>query len=145
MEVLTSGHPVLRIKCTPVGLFEPELHRLLDGMKEAMTLGDGVGIAANQVGATVRAFLLKSRNWGLVEAVNPELSHHMGVTYETEGCLSVPNVIGKVRRARCVTLTYQTRRGTRKTIPLAGIDAVCAQHEMDHLDGILFTDKIEEP
>ncbi|MGB9678960.1 MAG: peptide deformylase [Thermoanaerobacteraceae bacterium] len=134
------GDEVLRKKAKPVDKIDSHILTLLKDMTDTMYLRDGVGLAANQIGI-LRRLIVIDVGEGLIEMINPEIIHEEGEQIGPEGCLSVPNVIGEVKRPQKVKVKFQNRHG--KEVILEGEDlfarAVC--HEIDHLNGILFIDK----
>ncbi len=142
MEILTVGHPVLRKKAKPVRHINQSVRDLLDRMLRTMYAADGVGLAAPQVGVSKRIIVLDVGE-GPVELVNPEITHAEGEQVGTEGCLSVPGKAGEVRRAKTVRVTGLDRNGHRVWLEGNDLFARAMQHEIDHLDGILYTDRAE--
>lgn len=149
LEVISYPNALLKQKSLPVEKFDATLHRLLDDMLETMRSRNGVGLAAVQVGVHKRALLILipreddcQYDEDLLEVINPVITHKEGEIYWNEGCLSVPGFYEEVLRYEYITLEYQDRFGNQKTIKLKGFKAVAIQHEMDHLDGILFIDRL---
>lgn len=144
-EVLQAPHESLRQRCSEVTEFDGLLGELLDDMVATMRANSDVGLAANQVGVSQRVLVARTVRWGLLEIVNPVVLSEMGAVTMNEGCLSVNagKRNGRVKRSRCIKLRFQDRCGASKTVNLADLDAVIVQHEIDHLNGVLFTDKVE--
>ena len=142
LEIKTDGAEVLRQIAGEVTAFDPTLWRLLDDMKDTMYKLQGVGIAAPQVGVSLRAIVLdcEDEKRGLMELINPVITRTWGECTDSEGCLSVPDWYGKVKRAERITCEYYNRRGKKQRITTTGLLGRCIQHEIDHLNGILFTD-----
>lgn len=148
-EIVTVPEPVLRRKARKVTDFGSELQTLIDDMVETMRAAPGVGLAAPQVNAPLRVIVVEfgdeedeSVPPKLYTVVNPEIvrsSREMVVG--TEGCLSIPGFIGDVDRMKSITVKGQNRRGQPVRIKAEGWLARIFQHEIDHLDGILFTDR----
>ncbi len=141
-EVVKIGDDVLRKKCREVTVFDDRLRELLDDMVETLQTEDGAGLAAPQVGILKRAVVVDVRDkHGVIEFINPEILSSEGTQQGDEGCLSDPGVWCVVERPKKVTVKAQDRFG--KEFTLTGEDmlarAIC--HEIDHLDGILFTDR----
>lgn len=138
---------ILRTVCDPVEKFDKSLKKLVEDMKETMKKASGLGIAAPQVGVNARVFLVtlayKSGDDLVLPMVNPEILY---VSDETEvgeeGCLSLPKEFGNVDRAREVVVKFQDVKGGENTLKLTGLDARVVQHELDHLNGVLFIDKL---
>ncbi len=148
-NILTEEDPGLYKKCREITDFNPRLHQLLDDMAETLEQADGVGLAAPQVGVLRRAVLVLETNVPegeepyLIELVNPKIIEKSGEQHEAEGCLSVPGQYGIVERPACVTVSAQNRYGEPFTVSGTGLTARCLCHELDHLDGIVFTSKCE--
>ncbi|MBR0368083.1 MAG: peptide deformylase [Clostridia bacterium] len=134
---------VLRKHARKVEKFDERLHTLLDDMAETMAAGDGVGLAAPQVGVLKRCCVIDVGE-GLIELVNPEIVSSEGEVTVIEGCLSVPDRAGKVVRPEKVKVKAQNRDGEPIEVEGEGLLAVCLCHELDHLDGILYVDKMIE-
>jgi len=116
--------------------FDVRLHELLDDMLETMQANNGMGLAAVQIGRLVRACIVMTRD-GLVELINPEIIAAKGTYDCDEACLSRPGESYMIRRANKIRVGAQDRHGNWHKYDFKGIEAVCVQHEMDHLDGIL--------
>lgn len=125
----------------PVKHFGETLVRLLDDMAESMYHYHGVGLAAPQIGISKCIIVIDDGTNGLMELINPNLTHLDGEEVDIEGCLSVPGVYGDVARAARVRVTAQTRTGEPFELEAEGFLARVLQHEIDHLSGVLFTDK----
>ena len=148
-NILTKEEPGLYRKCRPVTDFNPRLHQLLDDMKDTLALENGVGLAAPQVGVLRRAVIVLETNVPegeeeyVIELVNPEIIESDGEQYGAEGCLSVPGEYGLVRRPMHVKVRAQDRNGAFFEVEGEGLTARCFCHEIDHLNGIVFTSKCE--
>ncbi len=140
LRILTAGDPVLRKVCEPVERIDKKLHRLLKDMAETMYAADGVGLAAPQVGVLKRVVVIDVGE-GLFEMINPVITKKEGSVVGGEGCLSVPDYEGEVERAEYVECEFTDRSGKRMLLQAGGLLAVAVQHELDHLDGVLFIDK----
>ena len=134
---------VLRKHARKVEKFDERLHTLLNDMAETMVAGNGVGLAAPQVGVLKRCCVIDVGE-GLIELVNPEIVSREGEVTVIEGCLSVPDRAGKVVRPEKVKVRAQDRNGEPIEVEGEGLLAVCLCHELDHLDGILYVDKMIE-
>ena len=134
---------VLRKHARRVEKFDDRLSTLLDDMAETMVAGNGVGLAAPQVGGLKRCCVIDVGE-GLIELVNPEITAQEGEVTVIEGCLSVPDRAGRVVRPEKVTVHAQDRHGAPFDLTGEGMLAVCLCHEIDHLDGILYVDKMIE-
>ncbi len=148
-NILTQDEPALYKKCRPVTDFNPRLHQLLDDMAETLTKANGVGLAAPQVGVLRRAVLVLETNVPegeperVIELVNPEIIESSGEQNGAEGCLSVPGEYGLVKRPMKVKVRAQDRFGNWFEAEGEGLTARCFCHELDHLEGIVFTSKAE--
>lgn len=142
-KVLVLGDETLRKVSKPIDKIDERLIELLDDMKETLDKENGAGLSAVQVGILKRVFIMNLEPSGLVECINPEiLSMSDKKEAMLEGCLSVPGKSGKVARPISVTIKYQDRNGTYHTRTFNGFEARCVCHESDHLDGILYVDRI---
>jgi len=135
--------PLLKKKSKSIKLFNNKLHILLDDMLETMRSVNGMGLAAPQVGALKRACIIEYED-KLYEMVNPEIVEASGTQSLREACLSVPGKNGIVIRPAYVKIKAQNRNGEEITIDGEELFAVALSHELDHLDGILYTDKATE-
>lgn len=144
-EILTipSWERFLRQQSRPVEVFDDRLHQLLDDMGETLYKKDGVGLAAPQVGVRRRVVVVDAGD-GLIELVNPEITFTDGQQLGEEGCLSVPGIQKRVMRAMTVTVKAVDRNGEPFEITGQGLKARAFCHEIDHLDGILFIDRVQE-
>ncbi len=132
---------ILHKKSKTVEKFDKRLHDLLDDMKETMYEANGIGLAAPQVGILKRAIVVDLGD-GAIELVNPQIEYSEGSQIDIEGCLSVPNVWGEVERPKRVIVRGQNRHGEEIKIEAEDLLARALCHEIDHLDGILFIDKV---
>lgn len=149
LEVITYPNAMLRQISKPVESFDAELHTLLDEMYEVMLAKNGVGISAVQVAKPLRALLIcipdeegNQHKEDLLEIINPEIVEKEGEVVFSEGCLSVPEFYEDVKRANTIKVVYQNRLGERQEIVAQDYLAVAFQHEIDHLNGVLFIDKL---
>jgi len=139
----------LREKSKEVKKFDASLHKLLDAMNPLMINTNGIGLAAIQIAHPIRALILNIPDEdgeqppeNLLEIINPVMTHKSGETTYQEGCLSVPQFYEDIKRYDNVIINYQDRYGNTKTLEADGLLAIAIQHEMDHLEGILFIDKL---
>lgn len=140
-EIREKGDDILYKKCKTVVKFDEKLHILLDDMYETMQSHDGVGLAAPQVGILKRAVVIDVGN-GKIELINPEIIEESGEQTGSEGCLSVPGVFGEVIRPNVVTVKAQDRDGKWFKITGKELLARAFCHEVEHLDGKLFLDRV---
>ncbi len=141
-EIVQIGDPVLRKVCSPVSKFDGELCKLLDDMKETLKDAEGAGLAAPQVGVPVRAVAVDVEE-GYFEFINPVFVWQKGEQTGPEGCLSVRGKSGTVRRPDKVKIIFQDRKGDKFSLVARGFFARAVCHELDHLDGVIYTDKAE--
>lgn len=138
--ILTDGDPALHKACRPVTQFDEKLHDLLDDLKETLAHANGAGLAAPQVGILRRAVIVVDANDQMLELVNPEIIEREGEQEGFEGCLSVPGRWGVVKRPMKAKVRAQNRNGNFFEVEGEEIVARCFCHEIDHLDGHLFTE-----
>ena len=138
-----SEDEILRKKCKPIKVFDEKLHTLLDDMAETMRAHNGVGLAAPQVGMLKRAVVIDIGD-GIVELINPEIIETSGEQTGSEGCLSVPGKAGDVTRPNFVKVRAFDRNGNEYEVEGEELMARALCHELDHLDGILYTDLCDE-
>lgn len=144
---ITSGrdNKILRTKSAPVKKVTKKILKLLKDMEETMFLEDGVGVAAPQVGVNLHMALMLLDGKKVTTIINPKIIGHSEKTdIEQEGCLSLREVWGKVERFKEVTLQFMNAKGEEVTMKLKGFNARIAQHETDHLNGVLFVDRVKE-
>ena len=142
LEILSYPDPRLRIEAKPVEDFDPALVKLISDMKETMYTEKGIGLAATQVNVHKQLLVMdlsETRDQFRVY-INPALLQLEGEESCEEGCLSVPGIYAEVSRAKTIRVKAQNPDGTYFEETLEGLNAVCLQHEMDHLKGILFVD-----
>ena len=139
-----APHPALRVVARPVDAFADEVRRLARDLIETMHAHEGIGLAAPQIGRDTQVFVANpsQRRGGELVVVNPVLRGARGRASVVEGCLSVPNVWGRVRRAAAVRLEGRDLAGKPLVIEAEGLLAVVLQHEFDHLQGRLFIDRL---
>ena len=141
-KILTDKDPALHKVCKPVESFDRKLHKLLDDMAETMVDANGVGLAAPQVGILRRVVVVDTGE-GILELVNPELIETSGEQEGAEGCLSVPGKYGLVKRPYIAKVKAQDRDGNWFEAEGEELIARCFCHELDHLDGIVYTQVME--
>jgi peptide deformylase len=140
--ILTAEEPILREKTKKVTHFDASLHRLLDDLLETMRDAPGVGLAANQVGVPLQVAVIELED-KVTELINPQLIRASGEVIDWEGCLSIPGFVAEVKRAQRVTVKARDRRGKEFRIKGEDLLARALQHEIDHLNGILYIDYLE--
>jgi peptide deformylase len=144
LSVRRYGDPVLRRKASPVEAVTPEIRRLVTDMIDTMYDEVGIGLAAPQVGVSLRLMVVGDEDGRGVQAlVNPVISARGGTITAEEGCLSLPGVFAQVTRSEWVTLQAQDLDGKPVSINARGLRSRVFQHEIDHLDGVLFIDRLE--
>jgi peptide deformylase len=140
--IVTLGDPRLRLKGEPVDSFGKYLHELLDDMTETMRAAPGVGLAAPQVGIALQACVIEVGGQ-VYELMNPRLTRGSGEDRDLEGCLSLPGYYAYVTRREKVWVVAQNRHGRKVRVSGTGLLARALQHEIDHLNGMLFIDYLE--
>ena len=144
--ILKYGDTTLHDRASPVDAVTPEIERLIDDMIETMYAAPGIGLAAPQVGVPLRIFVVDISAGrdptGLLALVNPEFVERTGTQLEEEGCLSVPGFNATVIRPTRAVLKCLDRSGQEQRHDVTGLLARAFQHEMDHLDGLLFVDRL---
>lgn len=146
-KIRTDGDPILRKKSKVVSNYSDRLKVLIEDMYETMDIAYGVGLAAPQVGILKRIIVIDNRddeNGNRFYMINPEIIEKEGEEVSLEGCLSVPGKQGSVKRAKEVKVRYNDLYGEEKIMEAEDFLARILQHEIDHLDGILYTDKAIE-
>ena len=150
-EILIYPDERLKTRCAPVAAGAADVDALIQNLVDTMLAsGHSVGIAAPQIGdlrrvAVVdvsRSKLGKDNNHGLLTMINPEIISHSGQKVMREGCMSVPDYTGNVTRAEEIVVEFLDRDGSERVIRASGFEAVAIQHELDHLDGLLFLDRV---
>ena len=140
LKIVKVGDDILRKRCRPVEEITPKTLRLLDDMAETMRAAQGVGLAAPQVGILRRIVVIEVEEGNLIELINPKIIAYAGEQAGTEGCLSVPNKWGTVKRPMHVTVRALNRHGEEFEITGSEFLARAFCHELDHLDGKLYID-----
>lgn len=142
-KIVIQGDELLTKKCRPVTEFNPRLHQLLDDMTDTLEEAQGAGLAAPQVGILRRAVLVIDDDDKVMELINPEILLQEGEQTGPEGCLSVPGKFGMVTRPNHVRVRAQDRYGNWFEAEGEGLVARCFCHEIEHLDGHLYTEHID--
>jgi peptide deformylase len=150
-KILTFPHPLLKKRSHRVERVDAQINGLITDLIDTMKEGPGsVGVAAPQIGVSLSVCVVdvsrsrhgKDNNHGLLVMVNPEILSSSGSSIMREGCMSVPDYTGDVERATSITVRYLNREWEIQNVEASGFEAVAIQHEVDHLDGILFLDRI---
>lgn len=142
--ILTREDPILSKKCHAVTKFDEKLWELLEDMKETLTKSNGVGLAAPQIGIVRRVVIVVNDEGEMLELINPEIIETSGEQDGLEGCLSVPGYYGFVERPMYVKVRCQNRHGEWVEYEGEELTARCFCHELDHLDGHLYTELADE-
>ena len=142
-NIVTLGDDVLRKVCRTQLNFDDKLHTILDDMKDTMYKAEGVGLAAPQVGI-LRRFCIIDVGEGIIELINPVITETSGSQTGNEGCLSLPGKFDEVTRPMKVTVRAQDRFGKNFTVTGEGLLARALCHEIDHLDGVLYIDRVKK-
>lgn len=140
LNIVTNDDPILRRVSRPVDEITPRIITLLDDMRDTLHKAEGAGLAAVQVGVLRRIALVEVEEGNTIELINPEITEKSGSQNEIEGCLSLPHQWGITERPMKVTVKAKNRNGESFTITGEGLLARALCHEIDHLDGKLFTD-----
>ena len=138
-----SDEPVLRQKAKKVSRIDSSVQQLIDSMMETMQQVHGVGLAAPQVGVPLRVIVLQMPEEEPIAIINPEIVKRDGEQEVTEGCLSIPGYFGEIKRSASVTVKGRNRQGKTIKIKATGLIAEALQHEIDHLNGVLYIDHLE--
>jgi peptide deformylase len=141
-RILTADEPILREKTKRVADFDASLHRLLDDLLETMRDAPGIGLAANQVGVPLQVAVIEI-DGKVTELINPKLVRRSGSMVDWEGCLSIPGFVAEVERAEKVTVKARDRLGKEFRVKGDELLGRALQHEIDHLNGILYIDYLE--
>jgi len=146
LNIIKIGHPTLRKVAKPVEKFDQDLEKLVLDMVETMRLNDGIGLAAPQVNVSKRLFVIDKKlineEWEAEAYINPKIIKADGSNILEEGCLSIPNIRADVDRPFKIEVEYQTLKGEKVREEMDDLLARVFQHEFDHLEGVLFVDKI---
>lgn len=143
-NIRINGDEILRKKSKEVTKIDDRIKTLLDDMVDTMYDADGVGLAAPQIGILKRLVVIDVGDDNVYKMINPKIIKTSGKQVDKEGCLSVPDIKGIVKRPKNVTVVYTDENGDEKTLEAEDLLARCVCHELDHLDGILFIDKMHK-
>ena len=136
------GDPILRLLAAPVATVTPEIKTLIADMAETMWHQVGIGLAAPQIGVSLRIFVMDDGKRGARAIVNPVVTERGGVVKEEEGCLSLPGIFAEVERSKSLRIEGLDGEGQPISFEAQGLQAKIIQHELDHLDGVLFIDRL---
>lgn len=139
------GSPVLRQHSDEVACVDDEVRTLVRDLFDTMYTAEGIGLAANQVGLTRRVAVVQAGDDPAVLLINPVIIEREGNEKDEEGCLSIPDIFGDVDRALHVVVETTNLDGARERLELTALSARAVQHEIDHLDGVLFLDRLSPP
>lgn len=142
LTVRLYGDPVLRQVATPVRDITAEIERIIADMTETMWHQVGIGLAATQVGLPYRILVMDDGKGGAQALINPVIESRSGTIREEEGCLSLPGVFGVVERSKTISVKAVDADGQPVSLEATGLKARIVQHELDHLDGVLFIDRL---
>lgn len=142
-QIRVEGDPILRKKCREIDKIDDRVKVLVEDMLETMEHAEGVGLAAPQVGILKRIIVIDIGE-GPIVGINPVITSEEGEEYDTEGCLSVPGETGTVCRPEKLTVEYTDIEGRKNVMEVEGLLARVFCHEIDHLDGVLYIDKLIE-
>ncbi|MEW6142004.1 MAG: peptide deformylase [Chloroflexota bacterium] len=146
LRIRTVPDPILRQKARRVTSIDASVLRLIDNMIDTLkSAGHGVGLAATQVGRLLRIAVIELPDEPVIVLINPEIVKHEGERVVEEGCLSIPGYRGQVKRSVSVKVKYRNREGKEERLKCDDLTAQVVEHELDHLDGVLFTDHLVEP
>lgn len=139
-----QDNEILRKKSEPVKEITKKTQKFIKEMEKTMKMENGVGLAAPQVGENSRVIVVLLNSENVTPMINPEIIEYSDeVELGEEGCLSLPGMWGQVKRYKTITLRYKTPKNQNVTLKLEGFNARIVQHEIDHLDGVLFTDYLD--
>lgn len=146
LEIKRYPDKVLKVKAAPVKIIDSSIQNLIDNMIETMYAAQGVGLAAPQVGVSLRIIVVdvstKEKGSGLIVILNPEVISAQGEIDEEEGCLSIPDYKAHIKRAETITIRGLNREGKEIVVEGKGLLARALQHEIDHLEGTLIIDRV---
>ena len=143
LPIRTVPDPVLRQKAKRVKTIDKSVRKLVSDMQETLQTACGVGLAANQVGQTLRLIVLNVPGNDCKVVINPEVIRRIGSRVVNEGCLSIPGYIGEIKRSELVRVKGQDARGKEIKLKADGLFAEVLEHEIDHLNGVLYIDHLE--
>lgn len=144
LEIKINPDPVLRRKAKRITSFDMSVQRLVDDMIETMDKASGVGLAANQVGVLLRVVVIRLTDQEVITLVNPEIIEKQGERLVVEGCLSIPGYQAEIKRAETVKIKAKDRHGKPFRRKATGLLAQAFEHEIDHLDGTLYIDYLQD-
>jgi peptide deformylase len=140
-SLVTADNPILRTPAQKVDAFDDELRSLVVQLWLTCEEQRGLGLAAPQVGVSARVAVVRALSGACITLINPAITRRAGVSVADERCLSLPGVVASVKRAASITVSHRDVRGKRVSTTAAGLVARAIQHEIDHLDGVLITER----
>lgn len=143
-RIRLNPDPVLRQKAKRVSSFDGSLQRLIDDMIDTLRASSGVGLAANQIGVPLRVVIIKVPDEDLLVLINPEIIEKKGERTVVEGCLSIPGYQAELKRANSVKVKARNREGKLFRLTATDLKSQALEHEIDHLDGILYIDYLDD-
>ncbi len=144
LNIITHPNPILRKKSAEIKKITPEINRLILDMEKTMLEKDGIGLAAPQIGKNIKIVIVNTKD-GPIHMINPKITRKSWRKEEgEEGCLSIPGIFGKVKRHKKMRAIYYDKNNNKIKLKAEGLLARVIQHEIDHLNGILFTDYIPQ-
>lgn len=144
LKIRTNPDPVLRKKARRVPNIDSSIHRIIDDMIETMHAASGVGLAANQVGIPLRIAVIQIPEQDVLVLINPEFVEKKGERLVIEGCLSIPGYQAEIQRSESVKVKARNKQGKLVRIKADDLLAQALEHEMDHLNGVLYIDYLED-
>ena len=143
LQIKIVPDPVLRQKAKRIKIIDKSIRKLISDMQETLQTAAGAGLAANQVGEAIRLIVINVPGADCKVLINPEVTRRIGTRVVNEGCLSIPGYIGEIKRSELVRVKAQNARGVEVKIKAEGLLAEVLEHEIDHLNGILYIDHLE--
>jgi peptide deformylase len=145
LQIRTLPDPVLRQKAKRVTKIDGSIHKLIDNMIDTMRAASGAGLAAPQIGVSLRIAVIELPGEEVITLINPQVIKRIGERILEEGCLSVPGYRGEIKRSVTIKVKAQDRQGKEFRLKGEELLAQALEHEIDHLNGILYIDRIESP
>ncbi|MFH1326127.1 MAG: peptide deformylase [Candidatus Falkowbacteria bacterium] len=144
LNIITHPNDILRKKCVEIKKVDEQTRQLILDMEKTMLEKDGIGLAAPQIGQNINLILINTKD-GPIHMINPKITRKSWFkSIEEEGCLSLPTIFGKVKRSKKIRVIYNDKNNSRHKLKAEGMFARVVQHEVDHLNGVLFIDHIKD-